>query len=763
MSTSTEAAASGPTSADAEAGAPHTAPAIADLAAKPSFGDIPLECIRVSKTNPRKIFNQDHLQDLAASIKKQGVAQPILVRPIETIGDVTYFELVAGERRYRASGIAGMATVPAVVRVLSDREAFELQVLENLQRVDLHPLEEAEGFESLMKAFNVSADELAEKVGKSRAYIYASLKLCALEAGPRKSFYDGALTKSTALLVARIPVKALQEQCVKAITTGYGGVMSFREAAAHIERNYMLHLKKAAFKPGDGALLSEAGSCTDCPKRTGNQPEIFTDVNADVCTDPICYKAKADAHVIRIKQLAKDNGVPVLSGAEAKKVMPSNYSADLKGGYVAVDRKVYSDEKQRSYRQMLGKDLPPTTLLQSPYDDTEIIHVVKLADIAPALKGKGIETPAGGQDNAGRDREKEQEAKAKLEREYRKRLFLATHHASLMMNLVDLDLRLVARQMFENLPWGMIPTKLVIELYGWTDNMFGSPRRQNIEAAINGLTPAQLNQFIRDCALCRELDVSIYTAPENYKPQNLLDFAARAKVDAKKIRAGVDGEAKAKADAKKKAADKKAAKAAPASVAQPVKQVAPLIDVTAMQYADLVSFIQANPDRIDELTKTVLNHSCGELIGPLEKAANSLGYIYTNGGFQLVLPAVPAVEPPALDAVADSPASDDVDAAAVAGAVEETPAAADKTAAPAADTTPAAKPSSKKAKPAAKAAPKKAAAKPAAPAKKPATPLKPALAASAAPKRPADAWPFPKSSAGKREAAADEKPAEVAQ
>jgi ParB/RepB/Spo0J family partition protein len=541
---------------------PHLAEA---AVTSPSFGDIPLDCIRVSKTNPRKIFDENHLQDLAASIKKQGVAQPILVRPIETIGDVTFFELVAGERRFRASRLAGNTTVPAVVRTLTDREAFELQVLENLQRVDLHPLEEAEGFEALMKQFSVTADELAEKVGKSKAYIYASLKLCALEPKARESFYAGTLTKSTALLVARIPVKKLQEQCVAEITKGYGGPMSFRTAAEHIERKYMLHLKKADFKPSDELLLPEAGSCSGCPKRTGNQPEIFTDVNADVCTDPGCFKAKTDAHIVHVKKLAIENGQTVLSGAEAKKVMPSSYG-DLKGGYVQLDKTVWSDPKQRTYRQILGKQAPAPTLLENPHGSNEIVHIVKLADIAPILKEKGQQLPNEKAD-ATRDREKEQEAKAKLEREYRKRLFHATHHASHMMNLVDQDLRLVALQMFENLPGNTTSVKVVMELHGWADDILTWPRHDKIKAAVDTLTPAQLNQFIRDCSLCRELEINVYTPTSKDKPENLLAFAERAKVNAKQIRTEVEGQAKAKADAKKKAAGKKEAKKSPTAPA----------------------------------------------------------------------------------------------------------------------------------------------------------------------------------------------------
>ncbi len=533
----------------------------ADPAPKPSFGDIPLACIRASKTNPRKIFNDDDLNDLAKSIKVQGVAQPILVRPVEVVDDVTYFEIVAGERRFRASGLAGMPTVPAIVRELSDQAAYEIQVLENLQRVDLHPLEEAEGFEVMMSKYKDTADQLAEKIGKSKAYIYASLKLCNLIPEAREAFYKGLLTKSTALLVARIPVKAMQATCVTEITKGYQGPLSTRSAANHIEHQYMLNIKKANFKQSDADLLPVAGPCTACPKRTGNQPEIFVDVNADVCTDPTCFKAKSEAHVIRIKQVATAKGQVVFSGAAAKKIMPSFYSDMV--GYVDLDKKNYQDAENRTWRQILGKKKPAVSLLENPHSQ-DFIEVVSLEDIEPILKELGIKSDrkTAAEEEASKAREKQQALKGKIEQEFRRQLFEAAHHASLMMNLVDADLRLVACQVFSRIGGGTIAQAAVLRLHGWTKETIGYGRGEPLRAAVDALSPAQLNQFIRDCTLCGELETYSYTP--NDPPKNLLEFAARAKVDAKKIRSDIEAAAKEKADLKKKAAAKMAAKANPA-------------------------------------------------------------------------------------------------------------------------------------------------------------------------------------------------------
>jgi len=115
-----------------------------------SIQDIPLVKIRESKTNPRRFFDEAKLAELADSIRQHGVLQPVLVRPLPE-GDAGTYELVAGTRRYRASKLAKRNSIPATVRELTDAQALELQVIENVQRVDVHPLDEAQGYEALVE------------------------------------------------------------------------------------------------------------------------------------------------------------------------------------------------------------------------------------------------------------------------------------------------------------------------------------------------------------------------------------------------------------------------------------------------------------------------------------------------------------------------------------------------------------------------------------------------------------------------------------
>ncbi|OFJ49579.1 hypothetical protein BA896_012600 [Janthinobacterium lividum] len=277
--------------------------------------------IRPSYTN-RKRFNQTALEQLAANIKEVGIVQPILIRPVTPTTDAPqHFEIVAGERRWRAGNIAKLQRGPTMIRKLTDLQAREIQLLENLQREDPHPMEEAEGFQELMLNAGYTADRLVEKLKKSRSHIYGRLKLCALTTEVREKFLDDAITPSTALLIARIPVPALQIKALGEISAtiyqGTGEPMPYRAALRHVQQNYMVDLTRALFKLTDATLLPLAGACSKCPKKTGNQPEVFSDTkSADVCTDPVCYAEKRLAHDALAIAAAGKSGIPIYEGEE---------------------------------------------------------------------------------------------------------------------------------------------------------------------------------------------------------------------------------------------------------------------------------------------------------------------------------------------------------------------------------------------------------------------------------------------------------------
>lgn len=365
-----------------------------------SFGHYNVTHLVNSPTN-RKRFSQEKLEQLAASIKEKGVAQPILIRPLPVGADgITRFEIIAGERRWRASVIAGAARIPALCRDLSDHDAIELQILENLQREDPHPLEEAEGYERLMMKHGYSADQLVERLKKSRSYIYGRLKLCALSIEAREVFLDNqdALSASTALLIARIPVPELQNRALKEILAPdhRGEPMSYRAAAAHIARRYTLDLNEASFDTKDAKLLATAGNCTKCPKRAGNQPEIYPDAkSADVCTDPDCFEEKRAAHYQRIVVQANKRGIPVLGGAEAKAISSTTWQRDSEfvtdASHLSTFANVAPATGMSGYViELLADGERPKPVKYVKHEDGEVDAVYRRSDVQVALEKKGI-------------------------------------------------------------------------------------------------------------------------------------------------------------------------------------------------------------------------------------------------------------------------------------------------------------------------------------------------------------------------------------
>ena len=146
--------------------------------------------IEPNRGQPRKEFEESALADLADSIREHGVIQPLLVRPLPSGG----YQLVAGERRWRASRMAGLSEVPVVIRELSDHETMELALIENLQRQDLNPMEEALGYQSLMEEYQMTQEEVARVIGKSRPAVANSLRLLALPQAVVRLIEDGSLS-----------------------------------------------------------------------------------------------------------------------------------------------------------------------------------------------------------------------------------------------------------------------------------------------------------------------------------------------------------------------------------------------------------------------------------------------------------------------------------------------------------------------------------------------------------------------------------------
>lgn len=152
---------------------------------------LPVDFIIANRANPRRTFNAEQLEELTNSIREKGVMSPLLVRPTE---DPNIFELIAGERRWRAAQKAGLHDVPVIIREVDDKEALELAIIENVQRADLNPLEEAMGYGQLIEQFDYTQQDLAQVIGKSRSHVANTLRLLKLPEDVRGMVSSGTLT-----------------------------------------------------------------------------------------------------------------------------------------------------------------------------------------------------------------------------------------------------------------------------------------------------------------------------------------------------------------------------------------------------------------------------------------------------------------------------------------------------------------------------------------------------------------------------------------
>lgn len=176
--------------------------------------DLPVSSIQPNRHQPRTVFDEAGLTSLVDSIRELGVLQPVLVRPGEREGD---YELIAGERRWRAARRAGLTTIPAVVRPLEDMGSLEQAVVENLHRADLNPLEEAAAYQQLIDDFGLTQEQAAKRVGKSRSSVANLLRLFQLPPAVQRLISEGSLSAGHAKALLTTPDRAFQEALAKRI------------------------------------------------------------------------------------------------------------------------------------------------------------------------------------------------------------------------------------------------------------------------------------------------------------------------------------------------------------------------------------------------------------------------------------------------------------------------------------------------------------------------------------------------------------------
>ena len=535
--------------------------------AMPGAVFIPLTLLTANRFNPRKRVDAKAIGELADSIAKVGLLQPIVVRPrADAPAGEPQYEIVAGERRWRACQQIADAlktkrgpppTIGAIVRELDDYQAMEIATVENLERVDLHPLEEAEGYDMLLHppiqtrgapAKPLTAKELATKLGKSPAYISQRLKLLSLVPAARDAFFNDKLQYSVAVQVARVPQEQ-QAKLLKEVLQGWGGApMTHAQAFEHIHRTYMLELSRAPFKITDATLVPEAGSCRECPKRTGANPDLFNDVkNGDTCTDSACFNRKVDAEQQRKKLEAEASGKRVLD-----EVKP--------GEYMRLDQHDYNVSYDKTIGQLLGKGSKVETVLIKT-EREGYVPAVKAADAKAELKAKGVIKPRAG---AGNNHLREAQERSKTGTAWRRAVAIEC-----LNNMVGQELdtavqlgvmRLLAETAYFHI--GSDSLRRMHDLHGSKSiEIYSAAGQKKLRAAIYGMPHAHLVRFTAALAIADDLALGTYAAENKAADSRLRELAGMLGVDVDAMRLEITAERKAKVKSKTPA--KKAAKANP--------------------------------------------------------------------------------------------------------------------------------------------------------------------------------------------------------
>ncbi len=544
--------------------------------AAPAFRTVPLEQVVESSANPRRHFDERGLAELTASVQEKGVLVPLLVRPVNG-----HYEIVAGARRRRAAAAAGLAEVPVLVRELTDDQALEAAVIENLQREDVHPLEEASGYRALMERARHDVESIAAKVGKSVSYVYQRLQLLKLIDPLQELFLEGEITAGHAVELARL-TQPDQQQLLKDDRDwlfehdGWGakakraGPISVRALRQVIQRSFHLDLARAPWSLQDEDLIKNAGACTACPKRSGANPTLFPDIkDENTCTDRACYeiKQRRTAERKQAELVAKGQNVVLISDEHG-------YSGNDKKRLEAagiLERNDYGN-KNEGWREAGKKKCPH--LAKGIVADGHEIGTVKNVCTAP-----GKCNVHGTHYDERTSRTTSTEAWKKQQREHRIRSVARRRTLEAILAKVQAwaneDMRAVILQIFSRLYNPQ--DRDLVKVLGWLPEI-GQKKgerpdhdkafRQHLAEISDG---TDLWRLAIRTMLWPDAQVGPYYGPQG--GGRLEEFAKRYKVDAAAIERKVRDEEKAKEASKKKPVQTSAKAEKPAKAGKPKRGV----------------------------------------------------------------------------------------------------------------------------------------------------------------------------------------------
>ncbi len=518
------------------------------------YRNVPVTALVESTSNPRKRFDAKSLEELAASFKAQGVLQPLLVRALEE----DKYEVIAGARRLRAANLAALEEVPVRVVELSDAACVEAQLVENIQRENAHPLEEAFAFYGLLHTDGLQYDinSLAARAGKSPAFVATRLRLVELQPSIAEAFLADEIGVGHALEIAKLPQPEQQRAFDAAFHTVWNGgketriLRPVRDLTAWIEQNILLSLDSVPFDKNDEGLVPEAGSCANCPKRTGFDTLLFDAALQDSCTDKDCYNNKLTKNVER--QIAEK---PKLVQITNEWKAPGNGAVLGRNQYVALNLSAKSAKSKNplSPYQKPCKHMGEAIVI----DGTERGRIARVcAEPNCPVHFADRRTPNPEQTAKERTQRRKELERQKLEATVRHRT-LAEVLKRIGAPLDRADLALVASVLLNKLE------PLRKELL--------ARRHKLIEGTASEVTQAQVQQAI--ARMLRQADEGILSKllieavllefadrePTN-EPDVLTATAKRHRVDVDKVRKAVEQEftaKRAKSDAKQNKAAKK--------------------------------------------------------------------------------------------------------------------------------------------------------------------------------------------------------------
>lgn len=464
--------------------------------------------------------------------------------------------------------------IPCIVQDLSDEQFLDVLNFDNSNREDVHPLHEAAGWQQWIDKTGSGANDIAERIGKSKEYVYQRLKYAALIPDAKKAFLDARITGAHAILIARLQPKEQEKALNFAVTPDWRNPRDerpgVRQLAHFIQQDIHLQMSAASFDLDSTDLVPAAGTCTACPKRTKNSPDLLLAVevaanpSSDECMDPGCFHAKVNAHLVQIQAKYEEQGVKLFrisSGLISKKGADygtANFETisevpkdDLQPGLFVdgqkIGRVVYVKLVQpKEFHAAPAPAPPPARPSQASIQAAQKLEEQRLAE------AQRISEQQHKADEA-RDREEaKREAKKELERSFRRKVL--DEIRAKVTDLSRLDVEALLGDYLHNADFNEELPRLFGEQ--WDSPM---ERRGGLEQALSKLRDVEIFQMAVMLPLLDELD----DFKLDKKPELLLSAAKRYKVDSAKIRIQIESAGK------KAAAAPEVAKPAP-----PVKKAA---------------------------------------------------------------------------------------------------------------------------------------------------------------------------------------------